>query len=120
MTNDRHGHTIGDKTLQKLSDIFRQVVREIDIVCRMGGEEFAILLTETEQSKAMEVAERLRATVEQSDVALDNGNILHTTISIGVATLSKEVNSIDSIIKLADNALYEAKRAGRNKVCVAN
>ena len=118
--NDIYGHTVGDKSLQELSDVFRQVVREVDMICRMGGEEFIILLTETDQAKAVEVAERLRALIESTKIVLDNQAALHLTISIGVATLDKQADKIDAIINLADGALYEAKRTGRNKVCVTN
>ncbi|HEU0282776.1 MAG TPA: diguanylate cyclase, partial [Gallionella sp.] len=118
--NDTYGHATGDRVLQKLSDVFRKVVREIDFICRMGGEEFAILLTETDQVRAMEVAERLRASTENTELNLKGEASLHFTISIGIASLSRQADKIDAIISLADGALYEAKETGRNRVCEAN
>ena len=115
--NDTYGHAVGDKTLQKLSQIFSEIVREIDIVCRMGGEEFAILLPETGKEEAIEVAERLRLSVEKTEIPMEHGLPLHFTISIGVASLKKQSDNIDTLLSRADNALYEAKRTGRNRVC---
>ena len=116
--NDTHGHKIGDLVLQKLAKICHQAVREFDIIGRLGGEEFAILLPETAGDKALEVAERIRQSIAVSRVPLGLSQPLAFTASIGVATLTEKKNEIDALLNEADKALYEAKRAGRNKVCV--
>ena len=118
--NDTHGHKAGDIVLQKLGHILRETLRTVDITGRMGGEEFAILMPETNFQEAAEMAERLRETVARSDVILEAGLPLHFSVSIGVATMkSKDVN-IDMLINQADEALYQAKNTGRNKVCLAD
>ena len=118
--NDTHGHKAGDIVLQKLGDILRETLRSIDIVGRIGGEEFALLLPETNIQKATEVAERLREITAGTDVVLEDGLPLHFTISIGVAALKGKDTNIDMLLSQADKALYQAKESGRNKVCVAD
>jgi len=117
--NDTHGHKAGDTVLQKLSDILRKTLRTVDILGRMGGEEFAILLPETGLQEAADVAERLRKIIAHSDVALEAGLPLHFSVSIGVAAMREKDINIDMLLNLADKALYQAKNAGRNKVCLA-
>ena len=95
------------------------VLREIDIVGRWGGEEFAILLPETRSSTAHRVAGRLRSALENAVVSLD-ALTLHLSVSIGCASRSGEDDDLDTILNLADKALYDAKRTGRNRVCVAD
>ena len=118
--NDAHGHKIGDIVLQELANILRNTFRTVDIIGRIGGEEFAVLLPETGLQQAVEVAERLRLGVADADLTQATGRPLHFTISIGVATLgnNKEI-SLDSLLNLADVALYTAKQSGRNKVCAS-
>lgn len=117
--NDTHGHKAGDIVLQKFSEVMRETLRTIDIVGRIGGEEFAILLPETDMTKAAEVAERLREKVATTAVVLEAGLPLHFTISIGVAMLQGKDANIDILFNQSDRALYQAKNTGRNKVCVA-
>jgi len=119
LVNDTYGHKTGDFVLQRLSELFKEALREIDIIGRLGGEEFAILLPETELEKAIEVAERVRQLVESAEIALEIGLPLRATISIGVATLNGSEINIDMLLHQADQALYEAKKGGRNKVCIA-
>ncbi len=116
--NDTHGHPAGDMVLQKLAEVCRNTFREIDIVGRMGGEEFAALLPETAPQQAVEVAERLRHAVEGTDARLGDGNVLRVTVSIGVARVETEDDKIDCALKRADTALYQAKSEGRNRVCL--
>lgn len=116
--NDTHGHKAGDIVLQKLGNILRETLRTVDIIGRMGGEEFAILLPETDLQEATEIAERLREIVANSGVILEAGLPLHFTISIGVATLKGNDVNLDILLNLADQALYQAKNTGRNKVCI--
>jgi len=115
--NDTYGHDVGDAALQKLSEVSRHTFREIDIVGRIGGEEFAALLPETTLDQAVEVAERLRQRVEGAAVKLDGGSLIHFTVSIGVASFRAEDEKIGIVLKRADAALYKAKNSGRNRVC---
>ncbi|HEY6096025.1 MAG TPA: diguanylate cyclase [Gallionellaceae bacterium] len=117
--NDTHGHKAGDIVLQKLSHVLRETLRAIDIIGRMGGEEFAVLLPETALAEAAEIAERLREEIALADVVLKTGLPLHFTVSIGVATLKEGEVNLDILLNLADVALYRAKESGRNKVCVS-
>ena len=117
--NDSHGHKVGDLVLIKLADICRQTLREMDIIGRVGGEEFVILLPETDLIEATKVAERLREFIEKSKVPLESGLPLHFTVSIGVTSMVSKEENLDELLNLADKALYEAKAKGRNQVCVA-
>lgn len=115
--NDRYGHKTGDLVLQKLSTMMRETLRTIDVIGRIGGEEFAILLPETTLEKAVEAAERLRETIADSDVILETGLPLRFTVSIGVVTLKERESDLDMLLSLADSMLYQAKESGRNRVC---
>ncbi len=114
--NDTYGHKTGDLVLQKLSEICRGTLRTIDIIGRLGGEEFAILLPETNDIQALDAAERLRAALAAAQVPLGNGEELRFTASFGIATLNQQDSDIDTLLNLADHALYEAKSKGRNRV----
>jgi diguanylate cyclase (GGDEF)-like protein/PAS domain S-box-containing protein len=118
--NDTHGHKVGDIVLQQLAIILRNSFREVDIIGRIGGEEFAVLLPETGLAQATEVAERLRKNVAGTDLTEATGLPLRFTISIGVVELDGKDVSLDRLLELADKALYEAKQTGRNKVCIAS
>lgn len=118
--NDTHGHNTGDAVLKKLVTVCRETLREVDIIGRMGGEEFSILLPETGKKEAAEAAERLREALASTIVSLENGQPLHFTVSVGVVTMSSKDNDMYTLLGLADKALYEAKNTGRNKVCVAH
>jgi two-component system, cell cycle response regulator len=115
-TNDEYGHTAGDKVIIETSNIIRTHVRAEDFITRYGGEEFVILLYDTTEIHSTDVAERLRNAIEAHDFILPNSTIvIHKTISIGVASYhNKESPSL--FISRADEALYQAKRTGRNKV----
>lgn len=117
--NDTHGHQVGDLVLQKLGHVLREALRTIDIVGRIGGEEFAALLPETDPEQACMLAERLRETIAATDVTRETGLPLHFTVSIGIANMNRHQANLDTLLNLADKALYEAKQGGRNKVCVA-
>lgn len=115
--NDTRGHRSGDQVLRHLGRMLGESLRSIDLCGRLGGEEFAVLLPETEANSAVEIAERLRASVAAASVVPEDGPAMRYTISIGVTTLAhKEVN-IDTLLGLADQALYQAKGSGRNRVC---
>lgn len=115
--NDSHGHQVGDRVLQKIGSLCRDTLRDVDCVGRIGGEEFAVLLPQTDATQALDVAERLRVTVARAAVTLADGKTLHFSISVGLTTLSGQL-SVDTLLGQADKALYEAKRSGRDKVCV--
>lgn len=117
--NDTHGHKSGDLVLQRLARVMESTLREVDVVGRLGGEEFAVILPETTAEKAHEAADRLRAIVAETDIPVDEGAPLRVTVSIGIATLSDKSTNIDRLLRLADGALYEAKHGGRNRVCVS-
>lgn len=117
--NDSHGHKAGDTVLKKLAEVCRHALRDVDIIGRVGGEEFAILLPETEKQEAVEVAERLRAAIGSARVPMEQGLPLRFTVSIGVASMATRDDNVDVLLSLADKALYEAKNSGRNRVCVA-
>ncbi|MGZ4999077.1 MAG: diguanylate cyclase [Methylomonas sp.] len=117
MINDRYGHYAGDLTLKMLVSVCRDLLREVDLMGRLGGEEFAIMLPETSGQSALEVARRLCKAVGLSEVRLPTQVTLHFTTSIGVASLSADDEHIESLIDRADRALYKAKREGRNRVC---
>lgn len=116
--NDTYGHKVGDLVLQKLSQICRSTLRNVDIIGRIGGEEFAILLPETGHEQSLEAAERLRAALAAAQIPLHSGLPLHFTASIGVATLDEQGANIDMLLNQADQALYQAKCGGRNRVCM--
>lgn len=117
--NDSYGHQSGDIVIMKFAEVCQSILRSVDIMGRIGGEEFAVMLPETSKDKALEVAERLRETVENMRVVLE-GNALpiQVTVSIGLVSLTSKDKSLESLLKLADQALYQAKNSGRNRVCV--
>jgi diguanylate cyclase (GGDEF)-like protein/PAS domain S-box-containing protein len=115
--NDRYGHPVGDLALKKVADVCREELREEDAVGRIGGEEFAILLPETDSRRALEVGERVRQAVAASEVPVEGDRPLHLTASIGATALRGDDTDIDVLLGRADKALYAAKEAGRNRVC---
>jgi diguanylate cyclase (GGDEF)-like protein/PAS domain S-box-containing protein len=118
--NDTYGHKAGDQVLQKLAEVMRETLRTVDILGRIGGEEFAVLLPETGLSEASEVAERLRRGVEQAAVVFEAGLPQHFTVSIGVTTQREKETNLDILLSEADRALYQAKDAGRNRVVASH
>ncbi|MDD5029385.1 MAG: GGDEF domain-containing protein [Rhodoferax sp.] len=116
--NDTYGHKVGDIVLQKFAAVCRATLRNIDVIGRIGGEEFAVLLPEAGREQAMDAAERLRAALACTQVKLDGGLPLHVTASFGVVTLEEKDTNIDMLLNQADQALYHAKNQGRNRVCI--
>jgi diguanylate cyclase (GGDEF)-like protein len=116
--NDTYGHESGDLVLKKISDLFIMKSRGYDIVSRIGGEEFLIVSNHNTLHEATVFAERLRKEVADQQIAV-RGQTLQITISLGVAAVSPEMPEIESLLHLADKALYNAKRGGRNRVEVA-
>lgn len=113
--NDNAGHQAGDEVLKRITDEARALLRRSDIVARLGGEEFILLLPSTTAQEAMAVAERLRVAVEQAAIETAVGQ-LNATISLGVASLEDENQTLQDLLAAADHALYDAKQAGRNCV----
>lgn len=113
--NDTFGHEAGDKVLKTLSEILVKTVRGSDMVVRYGGEEFLIVLLDTAAGQAVNVAEKIRAKVEETKIPLP-GTVLQKTISIGVAEFPADTDTFWQVVKFADVALYEAKTQGRNRV----
>ncbi|OIQ91934.1 putative diguanylate cyclase YegE [mine drainage metagenome] len=117
--NDSHGHKAGDMVLKELAVVCKQILREVDIIGRIGGEEFAILLPETNLDEGAEVAERLRSAIEQAEVQVESGLSLRFKVSIGLTSILSMDESLDVLLVQADKALYVAKDSGRNQVHVA-
>ncbi len=116
--NDKHGHAAGDLALKVVAHTIMQGIRDYDIVCRYGGEEFLIVLPGSDLANASETGERMLEMIRSRTVRLENGGILRLTASAGITAL-KEGDSIDSIINRADDAMYQAKAEGRDRVFVA-
>lgn len=118
--NDTYGHQTGDRVLQKLGEVSKAILRDVDLIGRIGGEEFAILLPETDGEKAREAAERLRVAIAHESLILEMGVPLQFTVSIGVATIADHAINLDTFLARADTALYRAKTTGRNKISLAH
>lgn len=118
--NDHYGHYAGDLALQEFAAVCTEMLRQSDVLGRIGGEEFAILLADTDLSQAEEIAERLRTRLTLSKIKLPDTDIeFGFTVSIGVASLNSQQESINQLIHRADLALYQAKYQGRNRVICA-
>jgi diguanylate cyclase (GGDEF)-like protein len=116
--NDEYGHLVGDVVLRQVAQTIKKSVREVDFVGRYGGEEFGVGLIETDEGTAFLVAERIRRTIAEK-VFDAYEEKLSVNVSIGSATLSRGANTVDTLTEAADGALYQAKRLGRNRVCMA-
>jgi diguanylate cyclase (GGDEF)-like protein len=114
--NDKYGHLVGDAILREVSKTIKETIRQIDFVGRYGGEELSVILVETDKEHARFAAERLRQAIESRDIRVYDEE-LKVTISIGISTFSSDGETVEKLIETADQALYAAKQAGRNKVC---
>lgn len=114
--NDTYGHLVGDVILREVARIIQENIRQVDFVCRWGGEEFAAILTDTDKSGALMVGQRICSAVNCSKIrAFDE--LIGVTISVGVASYPANTFHSDVLLEVADEALYKAKLAGRNRVC---
>jgi diguanylate cyclase (GGDEF)-like protein len=113
--NDSYGHSVGDDILQAIAKVLKNTVREIDIVARMGGEEFAFILPETENNEAANLAERLRLEIEKTSILFKQKKI-KITASFGICSCPAAEETLETMLTKADNALYIAKKKGRNQI----
>ncbi len=113
--NDQYGHDTGDEVLRKYTETCMQQLRDVDLFARFGGEEFVALLPQTGLQEAQLIAERLRQSVEATTIT-HHDLTLSITVSIGVSIMDEHDHTYESVLKRADDALYEAKRTGRNRV----
>ncbi len=114
--NDTYGHLEGSRYIRQVADILHYQMRKSDMSARYGGDEFIVMLTETDREDARRVAERIRVKVENAAMEI-TGSTVRRTISIGIATYPHDAAAANDLIRCADNALYECKRRGKNKVC---
>jgi two-component system cell cycle response regulator len=115
--NDTYGHDAGDDVLREFATRIRKSIRGIDLACRYGGEEFVVVMPETDLHVAGVVAERLRRAIAGEPFAVNKGTKrIDVTISVGLATLENKGEAIADVLKRADKALYRAKHDGRNRV----
>ncbi|MEX0409212.1 PleD family two-component system response regulator [Aquibium sp. LZ166] len=114
--NDTFGHDGGDAVLREFARRLRKNVRGIDLACRFGGEEFVVVMPDTDGAIAEKVAERVRSEIERAVFEVGAGEGVPVTVSVGVATLNRAGDSVETLMKRADDALYEAKNGGRNRV----
>ncbi len=120
VVNDTHGHNAGNELLQHLTMLVRDRARKVDVVARYGGDEFTILLVDTDHETAVRIAERIRARVAEHAFEAGRGGQHNLTISIGVATCPRHGESRETLLDAADKAMYRAKSQGRDRVCSAD
>jgi diguanylate cyclase (GGDEF)-like protein len=114
--NDEYGHHVGDEAIRTVGRTLRGLMRDADIVGRIGGEEFSVLLPESNVQSALDVAERIRAKIEGLQIRIEGDKSLGITVSIGASTLQPSVDSLKQLVGQADEALYRAKKTGRNRI----
>jgi len=118
--NDTHGHDAGDEVLKEVAARIRSTVRGADLACRFGGEEFVVVMPDTDSAAAALIAERLRNIIEQTPFVLKStGASLNITASLGIACSRSGAETPEQLLKQADRALYDAKNSGRNRVVAA-
>lgn len=118
--NDAHGHLSGDRALQALADVMKITLRDTDVLARLGGDEFAVLLISADASRALEVTERLRRTMQNLRLTSEDGGDIHLTVSAGVAVFPDVGTDVETLMREADTALYRAKDEGRDKAVTAS
>jgi diguanylate cyclase (GGDEF)-like protein len=116
--NDQYGHLAGDQVLKEIADRCCHIIRHVDIFGRYGGDEFVILLPETDQTMARDIADRIRTSIGESAIMTEAGSIM-VTISMGVTQATQDTMDLGILLNKADQALYKSKRAGRNTITVS-
>ncbi len=114
--NDRHGHLVGDRVLREFAERLRRLMRGSDLVCRLGGEEFVVVMPGASMNEARYAGERVCTTIAAEPFQVPGGASLRITASVGVATLCSQTETVEALLERADTALYAAKREGRNRV----
>ncbi|HKQ98896.1 MAG TPA: GGDEF domain-containing protein, partial [Candidatus Polarisedimenticolia bacterium] len=114
--NDRHGHMWGSRTLVEVGAVVRETVRTIDVVARFGGDEFTVILPQTDRQGARVIAERLRERIAAARYLMAYGIDVHLTASLGIATYPEDGRTGDDLLACADRAMYRAKEAGKDRV----
>ena len=117
--NDTWGHSAGDLVLRGVADMMRHGVRAEDTLARLGGEEFVVIMPSTTRPLALRVAERLRSRIAQQSVDIGGGQRVPITVSIGVSLKRDLEDEIEDLLRRADDAMYAAKRTGRNRVVLS-
>jgi two-component system, cell cycle response regulator len=117
--NDTHGHDVGDKVLKELAIRLRANTRSVDLCCRVGGEEFIMVLPNTAMDLSSRIAERLRRAIASKSFDCGLSQLVPVTASVGVANLQGPDDTLERLLKRADQALYTAKNEGRNRVIIA-
>jgi diguanylate cyclase (GGDEF)-like protein len=120
LVNDRHGHLVGSRTLRRLAEVLGQCIRQVDTLARYGGDEFTILLVDTSLDAGLAIAERIRAAVATNRFETRGREPLHVTISIGVAAFPTHGATPETLLDVADKAMYRAKSLGRDRICSAS
>lgn len=118
--NDNYGHLVGSKVLRETADIVREVLRDVDVATRYGGDEFVLLLPETDREQALIVTHRLRDALTAHSFAADMEHDIKLTASFGIATYPNDATTKVDILRMADNAMYHVKETGRNGVATAD
>jgi diguanylate cyclase len=115
--NDTYGHTVGDLILKELTEILEKNCRNFDIIARVGGEEFCVLLLDCDKSRAYEIGMRIRNAVKNHNFYINERDFINITVSIGLSTYPDTVDNLEELMFEADSALYAAKKTGRDRVC---
>ena len=116
--NDTYGQDVGDLVLRETAKVLQEVVRQADVVCRLGGEEFLAILPDSDNEGSVTCVDRLRSALENHQI-VDPQFTGNVTASFGLAHLHEGITNIDQLLKASDEALYAAKEGGRNRVCIA-
>lgn len=115
--NDNYGHIVGDEVLKNIASILKQYLRDKDIIARIGGEEFAVLLPGVDITIAYKIADRLRTILENRIINVEK-NIIRVTASFGIIEVNNSINSVKELLSSVDRALYRAKKEGKNRVVI--